>query len=272
MSARTGALSDGSLPVGFWGKVTGHPDWCEPNYQHTYYIAELWNALSSVPLFIYGLVGLYKVIQQKDMYPQRFIACYLLVAIIGFGSFAFHGTLLYTGQMLDELPMLYGALVFLYSIWTQDDGLRVRNAVILILYALVTTALYFHLGFDFFLVAYVGSVLMLCRVSYMESKKLDERHGNSKVRQQFLLVSFGIYAAGFLFLWIPEQLLCDSTPLIKHLYMHAWFHLTSTIGPMYWVAFAATCRMQELSLPFMVVTEKDGVIPFIRITTKHTSH
>ncbi len=34
--------------MGFWGPRTASVDWCEPNYVHTFWIAEFWNTLSSV--------------------------------------------------------------------------------------------------------------------------------------------------------------------------------------------------------------------------------
>jgi dihydroceramidase len=36
-------------PPLFWGPITANYDWCEPNYLVTPYIAEFFNALSSLP-------------------------------------------------------------------------------------------------------------------------------------------------------------------------------------------------------------------------------
>jgi hypothetical protein len=35
-------------------------DWCEPNYLHSPYVAEWWNTLSSVPIALIGLLGLWQ--------------------------------------------------------------------------------------------------------------------------------------------------------------------------------------------------------------------
>ena len=40
--------------------MTATVDWCEENYVHTPFIAELWNTASSVPMVLAGLWGLYK--------------------------------------------------------------------------------------------------------------------------------------------------------------------------------------------------------------------
>jgi hypothetical protein len=38
-------------PEGFyWGSIDANIDWCEKNYTVTPYVAELWNALSSLPI------------------------------------------------------------------------------------------------------------------------------------------------------------------------------------------------------------------------------
>jgi dihydroceramidase len=47
-------------------------------------------------------------------FSKRFYICFGLMGLVGFGSFAFHATLLYEMQLLDELPMIYGAAVFVF--------------------------------------------------------------------------------------------------------------------------------------------------------------
>jgi dihydroceramidase len=44
----------------------------------------------------------------------KFSLASLALIVIGVGSFAFHGTLLRSAQMLDEIPMLWGSLSFLW--------------------------------------------------------------------------------------------------------------------------------------------------------------
>jgi hypothetical protein len=46
-------------PEGGWyhGPVDANIDWCERNYDTSPYIAEFWNALSSLPIFAFALAG-----------------------------------------------------------------------------------------------------------------------------------------------------------------------------------------------------------------------
>ena len=50
----------------------------------------------------------------------KFWASYIGVFVIGLGSVAFHGTLLRWGQVLDEVPMLWASLCFLYVGMTME--------------------------------------------------------------------------------------------------------------------------------------------------------
>ncbi len=45
---------------------------------------------------------------------------YACVFVSGLGSIAFHGTLLRWGQVLDEVPMLWASLCFMYVGMTMD--------------------------------------------------------------------------------------------------------------------------------------------------------
>ena len=45
--------------VGFWGERTATIDWCEQNYEQTYYIAEFWNTVSNLVMIVLPLYGVY---------------------------------------------------------------------------------------------------------------------------------------------------------------------------------------------------------------------
>ena len=89
-------------PVGFWGIPTASIDWCEQNYAVTPWVAEFWNTLSSLAMVAAGLVGLW-----TRRFAREVRLAFALLTLVGLGSIAFHGTLRFELQMLDELPMLY---------------------------------------------------------------------------------------------------------------------------------------------------------------------
>jgi dihydroceramidase len=114
-----GADRSGVTPV--WGEVTSSVDWCEPNYALSAWVAEPFNTLSSFAMVLVGLYGWYR----HRSYPARYRVAYALLALVGVGSVAFHATLKQPTQMLDELPMLYLALVIVFILLDGREPLRI---------------------------------------------------------------------------------------------------------------------------------------------------
>mmetsp|Transcript_66923 Transcript_66923/g.81951 ORF Transcript_66923/g.81951 Transcript_66923/m.81951 type:complete len:127 (+) Transcript_66923:40-420(+) len=90
---------------GYWGPVDSIVDWCEPNYYVTQYIAEFLNTLSSIPMVIFPLIGIY-LCCKSGVFERRYYVLLFLESIIGIGSVIFHGTLRYNAQLFDEIPMM----------------------------------------------------------------------------------------------------------------------------------------------------------------------
>ena len=67
--------------------------------------------LSSLPLVFVGAWGIYLAFHYN--YGLPFIVGNFVLLFVGIGSTAFHGTLSYEGQCLDELAMIYCALAFM---------------------------------------------------------------------------------------------------------------------------------------------------------------
>jgi dihydroceramidase len=197
LALTTTALTDD----GVWLPHTGHPDWCEKNYAWTIYIAEFWNNLSSIPLALVGAWGLYHCFKFNCEF--QFVLCNLILMFVGIGSTAFHGTLSYEGQCLDELAMIYCALVFAHTLlggtWFAGIGLGI--------YAVAFTVIYFNMKdsgvFQLFIVLYALTVLALVVKSYQYA----HASGNAQL-VRIVTLAGSVYIGGFLFLWIPEHLLC----------------------------------------------------------------
>jgi dihydroceramidase len=105
-------IADLTDRAGFWGPTTSTIDWCEPNYQKSHYVAELANTVSNLSFVMLGLLGAYHESGQRS--KRSFIWMYLTISCIGLGSMAFHGTLTFLGQALDELPMVWFLLGCIY--------------------------------------------------------------------------------------------------------------------------------------------------------------
>jgi dihydroceramidase len=97
-----------------WGPISSNVDWCERNYVVSPYFAEFWNSVSSLPMVVLGFFGMMHSYYNLNQLGIRFPVAYFFLMLVGFGSFLFHMTLLYSCQLLDELPMILGTLVFIY--------------------------------------------------------------------------------------------------------------------------------------------------------------
>lgn len=98
---------------GFWGAPTSSVDWCETNYRYSPYVCELFNTTSSVAMVAAGGLGAWL---HWGRLERRFSLAFIALLIVGLGSIAFHATLRFELQMLDELPMLWLAQVMLYTL------------------------------------------------------------------------------------------------------------------------------------------------------------
>lgn len=78
---------------------------CEPNYQLSRFVAEPFNTFSNLSFVLLGLLG--AAHEASENAKRSYIFMYLTVSAIGLGSMAFHGTLTFLGQQLDELPMVW---------------------------------------------------------------------------------------------------------------------------------------------------------------------
>lgn len=82
-------------------------DWCEENYKHSKFIAELFNTLSSFAMVVCAAVGKFVYAEPRfQKFEPAFQVVWALFAFIGLGSILFHGTLSVAGQILDEVPIV----------------------------------------------------------------------------------------------------------------------------------------------------------------------
>jgi hypothetical protein len=111
------ALTKGEIPVkdkqGYWSPATSNvePPWCEADYEVTEYVAEFWNTLTSLTIIFWGVYGFWFHHSSRYGLELRFWFSFGAFIFVGLGSFLFHSTLWRAGQVLDEMPMVWGALL-----------------------------------------------------------------------------------------------------------------------------------------------------------------
>ena len=160
----------------------------------------------------------------------------LLLAAVGLGSVAFHGTLRFELQMLDELPMLYLVIVMVYILLERGPNRRFGRWLpwALAAYAVVLTLLCSgsrgRLQFYVFQVSF-GSleVWSLVRVSLLW------RASHDPAQRRLFRLGVAAYGLGVL-VWFSDIRFCyelgEWLPRhgVPNPQLHAWWHVLVSCG------------------------------------------
>lgn len=149
-------IDNRSIQDGFWGQPTSTIDWCELNYELSYFVAEFWNTLTNLVFIIPPLISSIQLYQHK--LPPIYILSLIYLSFTGLGSLFFHMTLKYPMQLWDELAMIWEGLLVTYlflNILNAERANNVITIVAIISYGLIIKAIYlfinepifFQLGF-----------------------------------------------------------------------------------------------------------------------------
>lgn len=234
------------MTTNYWGPVTSTIDWCEENYTVSRYIAEFFNTTTNlvfVFLSLYGIRNTY----QNDM-PFRFIVAYAAVMFIGFGSWCFHMTLQYEMQLLDELPMIYGACILAWHIFEvyPENRYGVWLPLALVGYSGFVTWSYLIIKNPVFhQVSYAILVFIIVYRSTSLVRNLPK--GAPEKRQLSLLLKLA--ASGFLgafFVWNIDNQFCEqlrswrsTVPLMVGAIseLHGLWHIMTGLGVYFYVVY-----------------------------------
>jgi dihydroceramidase len=234
---------------GFWGQPTATVDWCERNYVHSFYVCELLNTLSSFSMVAAGLIG---IALHQRLLEKRFLLAFAAVCLVGVGSITFHASLRFELQLLDELPMLYSALIMVYILLENRAERRFGAwfpALLVVHALLVTTLTAFTRGkLQFYLFhASFGSLEFfgLYRVYRISRRSSDV------VVHRLFRVGMGAYAVA-LFCWITDLKACETLDGtlprlgLVNPQLHAWWHILVSVGLYLLVVLVAYDRLQVL--------------------------
>jgi dihydroceramidase len=237
--------------LGLWGPPTSSVDWCEANYEHTRYVCEFYNTLSSAAMLLAGALGIWL---HRQTLERRFLWAFFALAVVGVGSMAFHATLRFEFQMLDELPMLYTALVMLYIVLENARERRfggwlpfalvAHGALVTSLSAFTRGALQFYL----FQLSFASmEVFALYRVY-----AIYRGSGSHVVRKLFWIgmISYGLA----ILCWFVDLKACSVVggllPAhgIPNPQLHAWWHVLVSSGLYVLTLMLASHRLNVLGL------------------------
>lgn len=231
--------------MGYWEGLApaADVDWCEANYVVTPYIAEFWNTLSSLPMAMLGVYGAYQSISRGR--ESRFFWCFVLLAMVGLGSAAFHGTLLRPSQALDELPMIYTSLlgfwVLRYRHAPSDEGRKVAWG--LGVYSLLFTFAYLT-SKETFMVFVLSYAVMVGWLVIKSVRLTWYAPAPERMSTLLRLASIG-YLGSFFFCWLPEHVLLPCDHWFQALPLHSIWHIGAGFGTFLWFEWAIEDRSRR---------------------------
>lgn len=227
-------ITDG---FGFWGPVDALHTFCEPKYGTHPQAAEFYNAFSSLLYCVFALHGLER---SQGMLWQMRCGWWALLTV-GLGSFAFHLTMRYDAELLDELPMLVlmasgnmpydGAhpfttapkhrRMFVWGIW--------GNVVVL-------TAVYLYTRiFAFFIIGFTGCVFLAIFLA-CTTQTVDSTVAFCRKRAVAAICLAKL-------LWEIEVRTCSHAPAVWPL--HILWHLLSAMAAYYMLMHVTYYRLER---------------------------
>jgi len=232
----------------FWGTPTSTLDWCELNYETSPIFAEFWNTLSNLGMIIPSVCGIFDVLRNR--LEKKFILTYLFLILVGIGSWAFHMTLLYPMQLLDELPMVWGNCIPIYQQWEIRKPLK-RPANWNVIVALFTYCFFFTAAYLIFknpLIHHLMYGLLVLVILGMDLRLVN--HNQCRTCTKLLSTGFFLFTFGF-GVWNIDIQLCnmlsDVRRLMPPLYrpitqLHAWWHLLAGYATYLHIIFGIHAR------------------------------
>jgi len=259
----------------YWGTPTSSVDWCEKNYEVCYLIAEFWNTITSSFIAVLGIVGLY--LSLRERIEKRFSILYAGIILVGLGSVAFHGALLLEYQLLDELPMIWSTLTWVYIYQTmgsprkgtpQDRVLAKQLALFGATWSIGAPWVHFYapLAFQILFVGLLGYSLIMA-TSYWKICK------NQTARKMYIFCNISLIFGSAL--WLLDTHACNKLHELFGAYwwhkyfgsFHGYWHCLMSLNVYLGPVFAAVVRAQMLDVPASIKYWL-GIVPFVKRENK----
>jgi alkaline ceramidase len=241
-----------SIPEAFprcnesWSRDSSHIDWCEGNYEKSSYIAEYYNTWSNVLFFIIPPIMM-RLSQPFARYIDPDIhVIWLLLIGVGIGSGYFHATLSLSGQLIDELAILWVLLAsfsisiprqMLHNRWFRGSrrrlklwlgGLAFIGSGLALIYPVINAILLMFVVIPIFYL--VGGELRRCQ--------------NWAVLQLFATSSFWWLVA--ITCWINDRFFCELWKSfgVPYPQLHSFWHLLIVLAS--YSGIVVTCYFQAV--------------------------
>ncbi|KAL4884036.1 alkaline phytoceramidase [Aspergillus karnatakaensis] len=228
----------------FWGPVTAKS---KHDYAITRYIAEFINTLSNVVYIIYGIYGLRKLNKNPKADILRALPYWGLMAV-GVCSAAFHLSMKYHTQMMDDLSMLFATTPVLHRVLTVDMSREASKKLAILMWTLLLIFITYHVWTDELILHFslFAGMIITIGVRTMQLVNLRTVPGSAARAKIGGIIRFGAFIFSFGFgVWVLENCTCDALNSARRavglpfgflLELHGWWHICTGIGAYIFIA------------------------------------
>lgn len=181
----------------------------------------------------------------------RLFLCYAFLLVVGIGSWCFHMTLWFEMQLLDELPMVWGTLILVYTLVEMSQPLKHTNYYLMVglfIYGSIITAVYLTIKVPIFHQVAYG---FLVAVTFVISLKLAWQ----KLFDPRLFAMAALsYLTGFL-VWNLDNAYCSELSharsrlpriFVPFTQLHALWHCFAGYGAYICILYCCQARLHYL--------------------------
>jgi alkaline ceramidase len=226
-------------------------DWCETNYEVSPYIAEFYNTFSNLPFVVLPPLLMYLFRNYANYVSPELNIVWFLLIIVGLGSSYFHATLSFSGQIVDELAILW-VLLAAMSVAIPDSklvgfpfyGSREKLKRLLAISSVFGTVLAF-------VNPQINAILLQCFALpflILLGQNMSSTRNWTVIRLLAASVFWWMLAVTC---WINDRVFCQLwrtmlSPFgIQYLQFHGWWHVLIVIGSYTAVVVVAYFRAKE---------------------------
>ncbi|GAB7361019.1 hypothetical protein MBLNU230_g1061t2 [Neophaeotheca triangularis] len=176
---------------GYWAPVTSTLNWCEEDYYATVYAAEIVNTITNILFIVLAFRGMKNCL--KHGHETIFFITFIGYLVVGTGSGAFHASLKYPMQLVDELSMIYTTCLMCWATFahTRTPFVQTMLAIALAALAIFITAYYHYLqdpAFHQNAYAILTAIVLLRSMYIMETRIRPHFRKRRELRGQTVAV------------------------------------------------------------------------------------
>lgn len=212
-------------------------DWCENNYRHSEHVVEYFNTMSSFAFFVISPIMLYLLYPYARERNMAINLVWIMMIFVGLFSAYFHMTLSFTGQMLDELSILW-VVALGYAVWFPRKHFpsfvhdRMTFSRLVLIVTIITTV-------SSFLKPTVNAYALNCiAIHVLYSLGMEMKSCTDQRMLRLAKATVGLWVLA-ISCWISDRVACSFWQKLDFCYLHGIWHILIVIAVAHYSALVA---------------------------------